>query len=205
MPIPRQLYRENILDDPIESLSFFVEQKIARIQTVTLVKVVKTYNNDGIEPVGLVDVQPLIQQLNYDGTATDHGIIHKIPYFRLQGGSNAVIIDPKVGDIGMCGFCSRDSSGVVANKDTTAPNCLRQYDLSDGLYIGGMLNGTPKQFIRFSSEGVEITASHVTINCDVTVNGKVTATGDVIGGDISLDNHTHTGVSTGPSNTGKPQ
>ena len=205
MPIPRQLYRENILDDPIESLSFFVEQKIAKIQTVTLVKVVKVYNHDGIEPVGFVDVQPMIQQLNYDGTTTDHAVIYKIPYFRLQGGSNAIIIDPKVGDIGMCGFCSRDSSGVIDSKDNDSPNTLRQYDLSDGLYFGGLLNGTPTQFIQFSGAGVTITANHLTINCDVTVNGGIVATGDVIGGGISLDNHTHTGVSTGASNTGKPQ
>lgn len=205
MPIPRQLHRQAILDDPLLSMQFFVEQLISKINTVTLVKVVKTYNSDGVAPVGYVDVQPMIQQLNYDGTTTDHAVIYKIPYFRLQGGGNAIIIDPKVGDIGMCGFCSRDSSGVVATKKTASPNTLRQYDLSDGLYIGGMLNGTPKQWIRFSGEGVDITASHLTINCDVTVNGGIVATGDVVGGGISLDKHTHNNVKSGSDNTGKPQ
>lgn len=39
---------------------------------------------------------------------------------------------------------------------------------------------------------------------NITVQGSVTASGDVVGAGISLDSHHHTGVQTGPSNTGGP-
>ena len=39
---------------------------------------------------------------------------------------------------------------------------------------------------------------------DITVNGKVTATGDVKGQGTSLHTHVHSGVQSGGSNTGGP-
>jgi phage baseplate assembly protein V len=56
-----------------------------------------------------------------------------------------------------------------------------------------------------ASGGVTVNAAGVTINCDVTVNGSVHATGDVTAGSISLDGHVHGGVMTGGSNTTGPQ
>ena len=44
----------------------------------------------------------------------------------------------------------------------------------------------------------------VTFNCDVTVNGKVTASDDVSGGGVSLMNHKHSGVQAGSAQTGAP-
>jgi len=43
---------------------------------------------------------------------------------------------------------------------------------------------------------------NITINGDIKVNGSITATGDVIGGGISLVNHTHPDPQGG--DTGKP-
>ena len=39
---------------------------------------------------------------------------------------------------------------------------------------------------------------------NMTVQGSISATGDVVGGSISLDSHHHTGVQTGGGNTGGP-
>ncbi|SLK09511.1 phage baseplate assembly protein V [Novosphingobium mathurense] len=44
----------------------------------------------------------------------------------------------------------------------------------------------------------------LTLNCDVTVNGKLTASTDVIGGGISLKDHKHSGVQAGAAQTGAP-
>lgn len=49
---------------------------------------------------------------------------------------------------------------------------------------------------------VEIQASEINIVGDVNVTGTITATTDVVAGVISLVGHTHTGVTSGPSNTG---
>ena len=136
-------------------IGLIVEGIVSRIQTVTLVRVVNT-KAGGLAPVGMVDVQPLVSQINGAGQLTAHGIIYNVPYFRLQGGGNAVIIDPAPGDIGMCGFCSRDISSVKQNKAPSAPQSRRRFDFSDGLYFGGFLNGTPEQYIRFKDGGIKV-------------------------------------------------
>ncbi len=46
------------------------------------------------------------------------------------------------------------------------------------------------------------TGTGVSMGAPVSVTGGVTASGDVTAGSISLINHVHTGVSTGPSSTG---
>jgi hypothetical protein len=138
------------------ALSFLVNQILARISTITLVKIVSVTNNGGVSPVGFVDVQPLVNQTDGAGNATVHGIVYNLPYFRLQGGTNAIILDPQVGDIGMCGFASRDISSVKASKAQANPGSGRTFDWADGLYLGGMLNGTPVQYMAFSSSGIDI-------------------------------------------------
>jgi phage baseplate assembly protein gpV len=124
---------------------------------------------------------------------------------RIQGGANAIIIDPAPGDIGICVFASRDISKVQTTKNQANPGSFRQYSFSDGMYLGGVLNGVPAQYIQFNTAGITITSPVIlTIDCNVQVNGTITATGDVIGNNISLDNHVHTGVSAGGADTGKP-
>lgn len=98
---------------------------LSKIQTVTLVKVI-TVAATGVSPVGTVDVQPLVQMIDGAGNIFDAGQIFSVPYFRLQGGANAVICDPQVGDIGLCAFASRDISSVKRNKAQSAPASRRQ-------------------------------------------------------------------------------
>jgi len=45
----------------------------------------------------------------------------------------------------------------------------------------------------------------VAIEGDVEIEGELTATGDVRAGDISLQQHTHSGVQSGGSSTGAPE
>ncbi len=49
--------------------------------------------------MGFVDLTPLVNLVDGDGNATARPRIDKCPYMRLQGGANAVIMDPAVGDI----------------------------------------------------------------------------------------------------------
>lgn len=192
--------------DEVTRLQFVVGQMIAEMQTVALVEVVGVSNNGGLSPVGTVDVRPLVHQMAGNRTAVPHGVIYKIPYMRLQGGANAIIIDPQVGDIGMCGFCSRDSSTVVATRKAALPASLRKYNWSDGLYIGGFLNGTPTQYIRFYDDGIDIVSPTKVriISPNVEMTGDLTAASVTTTSGISLDEHTHGGVQTGSGNTGQP-
>ncbi len=187
-------------------LDFIVRSIMSGIATTTLVQV-KSVTNDGeVSPVGLVDVQPMVAQLDGYGQATPHGIIYAIPYFRLQGGTNAIILDPKEGDIGLCVFASHDISSVKANKAPANPGSYRRFAMSDGLYIGGVLNGTPVNYVRFDADGnIELKpAEKVMVIGDVDVTGTVTADVDVIADGVSLTTHVHSGVQTGGGNSGPP-
>lgn len=158
-------------------IAFVVQQVLAKLHTCLPVKVVAV-TGGGLAPVGYVDILPLVQQLGADGTPTDHGIICNVPYFRLQGGSNAVIIDPVVNDIGMACFASRDISVFKNARGKSRPGSARKHDMSDALYIGGVLNGTPTQYIQFSASGVKI-YSPTLVEIDapqVNVNATTSAT-----------------------------
>ncbi len=51
---------------------------------------------------------------------------------------------------------------------------------------------------------LDLTASACTINVPLTVQGTITASGDIKAGSISLEQHTHGGVTTGSGRTGTP-
>lgn len=213
------------------ALVFVIQQLLGRLSTVTLVKVVACTNDGGLAPWGTVDVIPLVNQVTGDGETIPHGTLFKLPYFRLQGGKNAVIIDPEPDDIGMAAFCSRDISAVKAdptaavananaNKGGAPPGSARQFDMADGLYLGGFLNGQPEQYVQFNASGITVVsptkvrvqaptielagAVHQT-NGDVTIAGNITLpTGDVTAGSIGLKTHHHSGVQTGGGTSGPP-
>lgn len=196
------------------NLLFVIRQALSKMQTATLVLVNACTNDGDVSPVGMVDIIPLVNQV--DGSTPPnpmpHGIIPNVPYLRVQGGTNAIIMDPQPGDIGIAVFASRDITVVKKSKAQGNPGSARQYDFSDGLYLGGVLNGTPLQYIRFTDNGIEIispqqvtiTAPNIVLNGalaqsggDVTMAQKLTVMGDVIGAGISLQTHTHTSEAPG--------
>lgn len=138
------------------NIAFMVQQALSKMQTATLVRVESCTNAGALSPVGLVDVTPLVNQLDGQGNPTPHVTIHNVPYLRLQGGANGIIIDPQKGDIGVCVFASRDISKIKATKKQGNPGSFRQYSFSDGMYLGGMLNGTPTQYVQFNAAGIKI-------------------------------------------------
>lgn len=138
------------------NMAFMVQQALGKMQTATLVRIESCTNSGGLSPVGYVDVTPLVNQLDGQGNPTPHVTIYNVPYFRLQGGANGIIIDPQKGDIGVAVFASRDISQVKTTKKQGNPGSHRQYSFADGIYLGGMLNGTPTQYIQFSTAGIRI-------------------------------------------------
>lgn len=135
-------------------VAFIVSQMLARVRTVTLGVVKGVTNTGGIIPAGTVDVQPLVNMVDGRGNATPHGTVFKLPYFRLQSGTNAVIMDPAVGDIGIMLICDRDVSSVEASQAAAPPPSMRMFNFSDGLFVGGIMGTeSPTQFLRFLSPG----------------------------------------------------
>lgn len=195
-------------------LRFLITQALGRIASATLVEV------KGVSPppAQTVDIQILVNQVDGAGNATPHGIIYGIPYVRLQGGANAVIIDPVVGDIGLAVFASRDISSVKANKGQANPGSRRMFDYADGIYVGGLLNGTPTQYVEFTPTGINVVSpTQVTVQAPaIELDGAVHITGAVTGDDaatfvgevtadgIPLSTHKHAGVTTGGGTSGTP-
>lgn len=201
------------------SLQFFVQQSLAKVQTATIVKVVACSNNGGVSVVGTVDVQILVNQITGQMLATPHVTMYSLPYLRIQGGTNAVIIDPQPGDIGIAVFASRDITNVKSTKTQANPGSFRMHDFGDGMYLGGLLNGSPSQFVQFTSSGITLIspgtitlqAPNIVLNGalqqtggNATMSQSLTVTGDVTAEGTSLHAHVHGGVTAGSADTGVP-
>lgn len=147
------LARPSDFDSDMNGLQFAIQQAMLKLQTSLPVQVMAV-RNTGVSPVGFVDVKVLVDMVDGQGNTVEHGTISNVPYFRLQGGANAVIVDPEVGDIGMACFSSRDISAVKSARKQAPPGSWRTHDFSDALYVGGFLNGTPTSYIQITSGGI---------------------------------------------------
>lgn len=149
---------------PFNTQSYIINQFLLRTRTATLVQVQSVTNDGGVSAVGYVDVKVLVSRTDSLGNVTDSSMIYNVPYFRLQGGTNAIILDPQVGDIGLACIADRDISSVKASKAAAAPGSGRHHNLADAIYIGGILNGVPSQYIQFGPDGITVLSpSHVTV------------------------------------------
>lgn len=138
------------------ALKKIIRQFIRELDTMKLVEVVAVTGGGGaIAKAGTVDVKPLVSMVDGDGNAQEHGIVYGIPWARIQGGTSALIIDPKVGDVGYVVVADRDSSAVTGAGAVT-PTSRRAYNIADGVYVGGLHNDVPDQYITFTDEGLEI-------------------------------------------------
>ena len=146
-------------------IAFTIQQMIARLSITKLVQVKAVSTSGGLSPTGTVSVLPLVSQIDGQGNVFAHGTIFNVPYFRLQGGTNAVICDPAVGDVGFIVICDRDTSAAkntqIKNSGTNpsstfSPGSFRQNDLADSIFIGGCLNATPKQYVQINGSGIVV-------------------------------------------------
>jgi len=144
----------NVSYSEYNQLQFMMRSFMSTVRTAALVQVQACTNNDNLAAVGTVDVLPLVDMMDGQGNGTSKlGTLYELPYFRMQGGLNAVIMDPRVGDIGIAIFCDRDITTVKSTKKQALPNTPRRFSLSDGLYIGGFLNAQPNQYVQFTRDG----------------------------------------------------
>lgn len=177
--VPLQQPKDTATD--YQALSFFVNAILSHVRTAQQVKVIAV-SGGGLGPIGTVDVQPLVSQVNGIGQGQPHGVVYGRPYLRWQGGTSALILDPAIGDIGLLVCCDRDTSNVVATLSASLPASLRRFNFADGVYVGCSLSNTtptdyvwvkpPGQGISIVSTGtVKIQGSQVDITGPVNANG----------------------------------
>lgn len=172
-----QIVPPEVRGNEAAEISFFVKSLLSGVRTSMPVQVVAVTNEGGVSPIGKVDIKPLVGQLDGFGNVYKHGVIYGVPYLRIQGGNNAVIIDPKVDDIGIASFCDRDISTVISTKAEGPPGSARKHDFSDAVYHHSILNAAPTQYIQFNDEGITVNSpSKVTVIAPETVVNASTST-----------------------------
>lgn len=72
-----------------------------------------------------------------------------------------MIVDPVIGDIGIAVFADRDISTVKRTKAQGNPGSRRRFDAADGMYLGGLLNSAPTNYLQLSSDGSATLSSWV--------------------------------------------
>ncbi len=187
---------------------FHIRQVIGEVRNAIPVKIIAVHGG-GVGAAPTVDVQPLVNQIDGQGNQTPHGIIYDLPCTRNQGGGNAIINDPSVGDVGHIIVSDRDISALKSNAgEQSNPGSFRTHDLADGVYHGAMLNpANPDQYVQFTETGmkladkngnvIEMKAGSIAITGNLTVTGSITA--GFGGGDaVTLQNHTHPTTPPGP-------
>lgn len=207
-------------NSPFTVRDFHIRQLMATLDTMKLVKVTAVTGTGAGSRAGTVDVQLLVNSIDGAGNATKQGIVYGIPWMRIQGGRNALVCDPQVGDIGYVICSDRDISSVKAavtggKNPITNPGSNRKYSISDGVYVGSILGAIPERYIaitdtgikiadnhgnvvEMSSSGIKLTATTVTVEGDLNVTGDVKA---LSGGGtfVTLVHHQHTGNNLPPT------
>lgn len=198
------------LNSEFSAIAFIVQQMMARMSTMKLVRVEAVHLGAGDPPASAtVDVLPLVNQIDGNNNATPHGTVYGIPCFRLQGGAFSVVIDPVVGDVGFVVCSDRDISSVKANGGSKAsnPGSFRKFDLADGLYIGGCLNAATTSYIWVKADGnlkivtpggivLETSSTGYLLTGNLAVTGTITA-GQGTGDQVGLQTHQHPTAGTG--------
>ncbi len=191
---------------------------LARLDTMKPVKVVAVNAGSGSPPgPGTVDVQPLVSLIDGNGNAVEQGTVHGLPVGRLAGGVWTIVCDPAVGDFGYVVCSDRDISKAVASKGVAAPGSLRRFSVSDGVYVGALLNDVGANYLWLRPDGtLKLTAAggfvletdvngNATITGDLTVTGRIISNTDVyapstVGGVlVSLRGHIHPGNNLPPT------
>lgn len=152
--------------NPLTQWAFAFRAAMAQVRTTIPVQVTAVHGG-GLAPVGRVDVQPLIQQMDSAGNVMALPVLYGLPYLRWQGGASAVILDPAVGDIGLVCFADRDVSAVIASGKQSAPGSNRRFSLADGFYMGATLNAEPTQYLQFDPD------SGITVNSPKTITEQI--------------------------------
>ncbi len=173
-----------------DALQHAIDQALSRMSKAHLVVVTKVSGVSGVGPVGKVSVSPLVKMQDALGNVHEHVDVTNLSYFRMQGGADkAIIMDPKVGDIGVAIFMDRDSSAAKKNnagwdgtksaKYAQAPaGSFRQHDMADGMFFGCVLGGKPKSYIQFQDDGTIVASPDEGVTTVEIKKAKITMSPD---------------------------
>ena len=139
----------------------------------------------------LVDVEPLIQQLATVGEPIDTKTIYGLLVQRFQMGLCAIIIKPKVGDIGTAKICHNDISGFKSNGGKKSPPLNTQPNsYSNAIFeIGQTFSDTATTYIKIEDDKITVHSTEAVFECDtVTIKKDLIVEGESnLQGDVKTD------------------
>ena len=146
------------------AISFLVEQMVKGMVNTAIPVRVDSCTKPGPDgAAGYVSATPLVMQRGADGKSLAPVSLPQLPFFRLQCGTAAMVLDPQPGDIGLAICSQQDSSNVQAGtSNPVQAGSFRCFDLSDSFYVGGFMNQTPTTFVHLDPEKGEITVKSPT-------------------------------------------
>ena len=176
-----------------QALKFLIWQQLLKVQTITLVQV-QAVHGGGIGATPTVDVIPLADQVDGAGNAIPQVTLYGRPCMRWAAGPNAIVLDPQQNDIGVMGFASRDISSILSSRQHGPPPSARAFAYADGIYLGGLPNAAPQNYVQIDTDGTVNILSTQAINLKVgstslamdssgfTLDGPIDANGAEISG-----------------------
>jgi hypothetical protein len=142
------------------ALSFMMEQMIKGMVNTAIPVRVDSCTKPGVGgAAGYVSATPLVQQRGADGNALAPVSLPQLPYYRVQAGTAAVVLDPQPGDIGLAVFSQQDVSNVKeGTSELVQAGSFRCFDMSDGFYCCSVLGaGAPETYVHLDPETGEVT------------------------------------------------
>ena len=143
-------------------------------------------------------VQPNGDYKSEDGRNIQYPIIHNVPIqFPMgQGGTAGITFPINAGDGCLLVFSETQNDDFLGGNKGDSEDS-RRHSLNDAIAIPGVYAGAAPSNVSHPGDGCVFKGGTMLRISDGSVEitgATLTVSGDVIGGGISLDNHTHMGV-----------
>lgn len=208
----------NQLSSKIDFLQYSrsIEQVIKKTLNCCRIGIVEEFYADTLT-AKIQIANKMLVGLNNDGTQI---IKDYPPIFAKVCFGNPNITEPLYkGLAGIVLFNDREIESYFINGEVNPLSYERMHDITDALFIPALysfVNTNNANYVAnclnmfYGNSYIQIADGTITINGnlnitgDLNVTGSITTTGDITAGGVSLINHTHSGVTVGSGNTGKP-
>lgn len=173
-----------------------------------------------------VTVEIMVGMLNTARQVVKRAQVSSVPIYQPSAGGYVINFPVQQGDLGWLKATDTDISLFLQSLSSTPaiqpPNTFIMHKFDSAMFFPDEMNrnvtiasedadnlviqnddGTVR--ISISNAKVKVTAPLLEIDAPhTTMSGDLVVTGNVTGDGISLNSHQHTGVTTGPGNTGGP-
>jgi hypothetical protein len=166
------------------AISFMVENMIKGMVNTAIPVRVDSCTKPGPDgAAGYVSATPLVMQRGADGKSLQPVSLPQLPFYRVQAGTAAVVLDPQPGDVGLAVFSQQDASNIEAGKtDPVQAGSFRAFDMSDGFFVSCHYGKTPTVYVELEQDmgvTVKTPANEITIdkdggNVNVKAQAKIT-------------------------------